>query len=52
MNPHVARLEGVDEKDRCVTAGNEAEEAVLRGTKRREGWERMEIESFILRKYF
>ena len=52
MNPHVARLEGVDEKDRRVTADNEAEAAVLRGVQRREGWKRMEKEGFILGRYF
>ena len=52
MNPHVARLEGVDEKDRRVTAGNEVEAAVLRGVQRREGWKPMEKEGFILRRYF
>lgn len=52
MNPHVARLEGVDEKVRRVTVGNELEAAVLRGVQRREGWKRMEKEGLILRRYF
>lgn len=49
MKPHVARLEGVEEKDRRVTAGNEVEAAVLSGVQRREGWKRIEKEGFILR---
>ena len=51
MNPHVARLEGVDEKDRRLTAGNEVEAAGLRVVQRREGWKRMEKEGFILCRY-
>ena len=37
MNPHVARLEGVDEKDRRVTVDNEAGAVGLSGVQRREG---------------
>ena len=51
MNPHVARLEDVDDKDRRVTAGNEVEAAGLRVVQRREGWKRMEKEGFILGRY-
>ena len=51
MNPHVARLEGVDEKDRRVTVDNKVGAVVLRGVQRREGYKRMEKEDLILPRY-
>lgn len=48
MNPHVARLEGVEAKERLVMGDSEDAEAPLLSMQRRGGENRMETAGLIL----